>query len=388
MPIKEGIVYFGVNAWDSIVQRPQHMAQGLSRNNPVLYVDPSAFSVLTKLNHSSRREKTVRGWKPVLQRLSDTLHVFTPPPLLPFSLWSGNLNRLNCRLLSRMLKGVFSRIRFRPSILWVSFPQSQPLCSMLQADLICFDCLDNYPAFYPDRRGRLLALQEKALLEQAQVVFATDRTLEERCRQRNLQVHRLPNAVHPRFLSEEGFPCPPDLADLPKPVIGYVGSVSHWIDMELIHDLAARQPRWTFAMVGPVSRSPVSNRPSNLHFLGEKSYDQMPAYMDHMDVCLIPFVVNELTNSVNPVKVYEYLARGKPVVASDTRGMAPFRKDCYIASGPDEFLSRIEDALRERGTEQNRKTSQRIEKARANTWEHRILEAETILGKLLDKDLS
>ena len=385
MPARNDIVYFGVNAWDSIVQRPQHLARGLSRNNRVLYVDPTAFSVFTKMKGALHPVQTGRRWQPRLRRLSESLHVFTPPPLLPFSPWSRALNRINHRLLSRMLADVFSRIRLHPRILWLSFPQSQPLCSMIPTDLICFDCLDNYPEFYPDRRGRLLAQQENDLIDKAHVVFATHSTLEEKCRQRNKGVYRLPNAVHPRLLTGENVSCPADLAGLPKPVIGYVGSVSHWIDMELVIHLAAREPGWSFVMVGPTHQSTTPNGPSNLHFLGEKAYEEVPAYIDNMDVCLIPFVVSDLTNSVNPVKLYEYLARGKPVVATDTCGMASFGEVCYIARGREQFLACIKDALHESTDKRDPDVSRRIEVARENTWDHRVREVESIFAHLLDR---
>ena len=375
----EAVLYFGVNPWDSLLQRPQHLARGLSRRRRVLYVDPTAFSVLTKLASALKKEGGRRGWLPRLRRLSDSLHVFTPPPLFPFSLWSGTATFLNARLAAGMLTAVLTRLDFHPRILWISSPQHHLLPDLMPADLVCYDCLDNFAAFYPDRRGKLLAAQENAMLDKAQVVFATDGSLEARCRGRCTQVHLLPNAVDTGFLKSPALPCPRELSSLPGPVIGYVGTISHWVDLGLIRALAASRPGWSFVLVGPADNRAIPSGLPNLHFLGEKRHEELPAYLDRMDVCLIPFVPGELTHSVNPVKLYEYLARGKPVVATETRALRPFAGLCSLATGPGGFLAAIESALSQTGRAKTRVRRQRIAFAAENTWDHRVREVEKIL---------
>jgi len=378
------ILYLGVNAWDSIAQRPQHLARGLSETNRVLYVDPSAFSVVTRLGLSLRGTGTRRGWRGGIRSLSESLFVFTPPPLLPLSLWSAAANDLNHRIVARMLSPVFERLRFRPGVLWVSSPLHLPLADRVrEARVLCYDCLDNFPAFYPeDRRGLLLARQEARLLGRADVVLATESALAERCAARNRNVHRVPNAVHPSFLNPAETPCPPELAALPGPVAGYVGALSHWVDFDLVRDLARARPVWSFVLIGPGPRPRALSGVPNVHCLGPRAHATLPAFLDRFDACLIPFKPSDLTRTVNPVKLYEYLARGKPVVAARTPALEPFAHVCtLVAGGRAEWLEALDEAAREQGRVRETRVRERVRVARENTWPHRTDQVRRILGQ-------
>ena len=375
------ILYLGVNAWDSIVQRPQHLARGLSETNRVLYVDPTAFSVLTRLRRSFGGTRDGRGGRPVVRRLSDSLFVFTPPPLLPLSLWSTAVNDLNVRILARMLSRVFVTLRFRPRLLWLSMPLSLPVLKRVRADRVCYDCLDNFPAFYPnDRRGTLMARLEEALLREAHVVLATEGRLADRCAAFNRNVHRVPNAVHPGFLNPAGSPCPAELAGFPRPLAGYVGSLADWVDFELVRDLAVARPAWSFVLIGPGRVPPGLSGLPNVHGLGPRAHADLPAFLDRFDVCLIPFKDSELTRTVNPVKLYEYLARGKPVVATRTPALLPFEGVITLARGAAEWLEAMESAVRERGRIREERSLRRVRVARENTWPHRVDQVRRILA--------
>ncbi len=376
------ILYLGVNAWDSIVQRPQHLARGLSESNRVLYVDPSAFSVFTSLRLSFRGTGSEKTRRSGFRRLSGSLFVFTPPPLLPFSLWSMTSNRWNAWIVARMLSRVFVSLRFRPGLLWVSSPLGWPMVEQILARRVCYDCLDNFPAFYPDRRGALLARQEDRLLKQADAVFATEKQLAKRCSSRNRNVHLVPNAVHPGFLERTQAPCPSDLAELNRPVVGYVGALSHWIDFRLIRYLAEERPSWSFVLIGPGRKEGTLAGLPNVHWLGPRAHEDLPAFLDRFDACLIPFRDNELTRTVNPVKLYEYLARGKPVVATNTPALEPFSHVCSLASSRREFLDALQTAVEESGEYREQRIRERVLMASRNTWQDRPDQVCRILGDL------
>jgi O-antigen biosynthesis protein len=371
VPKNPDILYLGVNAWDSILQRPQHLARGLSGSHRVLYADPTVFSVFTKGRRDLSRARDPRGWRPSLRRLSGSLFVFTPPPLFPLSLWSATANELNGRILARMLSRVFRELRFRPGLLWGSSPLGWPLVKRIRADRVCYDCLDNFPAFYRDRRGTLLKKQEARLLQRADVVFATDRRLADRCGFLCRSVHLVPNAVHPDFLNCERAPCPPALAGLPGPIVGYAGALSDWIDYGLIRELARARPDVSFVLIGPGSGGRGLRKIPNVLLLGEKPHHELPAWLDRFDACLIPFRDSELTRSVNPVKLYEYLARGKPVVATATPALASFADVCRLAGNRSEFLEELDRALQEQGETRERMARERVRFAGENTWQHR-----------------
>ena len=396
----EDILFLGVNQWTSILQRPQHLARGLSRRNRVLFVDPTAFSFVTKLASRRRAGPGNRSWRPRLTRLSASLHVYTPPPLFPFSLWSPAASRLNAFLLSRLLRKVIAGLGLRPGILWTSAPEHRHVPESFPGVVVCYDCMDNFPAFYEGRRRRFLAAEECSLLAKANVAFASDPWLVEKCRRNCEEVHLLQNAAAACFLDSAPLPCPEELAPLRRPVVGYVGTLSQWVDLHLLYFLAEQRPDWSVVVIGPryleaprpfsfpdsrLSRGGPAALPVNLHLLGEKKHADLPAYIDSMDVCLAPFVPSELTQCVNPVKLYEYLARGKPVVATNTHGMQPFAEHCSLAADAAGFLSSIEAALRENPEDRDRRAAARIAFASKNTWEHRVQRIEEVLTKQLDR---
>ena len=136
-------------------------------------------------------------------------------------------------------------------------------------------------------------------------------------------------------------------------------------------------------MVGPPDKPVATENIPNLHFLGVRNYKEMPAYIDNFDVCVIPFMVSELIHCVNPVKLYEYFAFGKPVVATDMPEVGRFAEVCYISRSKEEFLANVEMALAEDNDGQTRKMERRLEIARGNTWRDRWLTVSTTLAEML-----
>ena len=145
----EDILYFGLNDWDDIVQRPQHIARGLAEHNRVLYVAPTQHSVLTWIYRRFQKGGQDNKRHPGIRHISDSLSVFTPPPLLPFSLRYEALNELNCRIVCRLLKPHLAQMEFKPSLLWLNFPPALPYLSVFNPALICFDCLDHTRTYRP-----------------------------------------------------------------------------------------------------------------------------------------------------------------------------------------------------------------------------------------------
>lgn len=376
------ILFLGANAWDTIVQRPQHLARGLAERNRVLYVDPGTYSLLTHLRPAARSALGNRPTRPALRRLSGSLRVYTPPPLLPFSLRSPAVQDWNARILERLLARVLRSLRFRPALLWASSPPWWPLVRRFPDVPLCYDCLDSFPAFYPDRRGVLLARQEERLLERARAVLAAEGQLAERCADRNPNVHRVPNAADPAFLDPAPTPCPADLAGLPPPRVGYVGALAHWVDFGLIRFLAEARPAWSFVLVGPGEGGRELAGLRNVHRLGPRPHRALPAYLDRFDACLIPFRDLPLTRTVDPVKLYEYLARGKPVAALRTPALEAFSSVCALASDRRGFLDALDRALEESGGERERRVRDRVALAAANTWPVRTEQVLRILGDL------
>jgi GT2 family glycosyltransferase len=167
-----------------------------------------------------------------------------------------------------------------------------------------------------------------------------------------------------------------ELAHIPRPIVGYFGAIADWFDFDLLRSVALSRPGYSFVLVGGLGleqdlAAPESEKLRdlpNVHLPGHKSYDRMPSFLSGFDACTIPFRLNEVTMATDPVKLYEYLSQGKPVVATAMRELEPFSELIYIASGADDFARKLDLALAEDSSHAREK---RMEFARANSWKAR-----------------
>jgi len=152
-----------------------------------------------------------------------------------------------------------------------------------------------------------------------------------------------------------------------KPIIGYYGAISDWFDMDIVEYCAKKLPQYNFVMIGSTFGCDISGteKIKNIHFLGEIPYKELPGYFAYFDVCLIPFKLIPLTLATNPVKFYEYISAGKPVVYIRLPELVPYEKICYLVDTKEEFVNKIEEALNENDKNMINK---RIELAKENSW--------------------
>jgi len=179
---------------------------------------------------------------------------------------------------------------------------------------------------------------------------------------------------------------PPDVAHIKKPILGYVGEIAWWFDFDLIRDLATQNPDWSIVLIGQTheARANELGQIPNIHLLGRKPYSELPAYLSRFDVCLLPFKINDLTSAVNPVKLYEYLAAGKPVVSTPMREVLKYR-DVVSVAAPDEFSTAVSSLLQS-GSEAVL-VQRRQEVAKSNSWEMRVEEILRLLGPLCRREV-
>ncbi|MCK5605628.1 glycosyltransferase, partial [Candidatus Pacearchaeota archaeon] len=225
---------------------------------------------------------------------------------------------------------------FHPFILWITHPTQVDCLELLPADLVCYDCVDNWPDFSGDKRREEIMEKEIRLLSRADVVFVTSRALLRRIQNHARNAYLVPNGVEAEHFSlviQRGLPIPEDMRNLKRPVIGYVGAVAEWLDFDLIAYAAQRKKDFSFVFIGPLLgvKEARYRHITNLHFLNTKPYQVLPNYMKQMDVMILPFKINELTKSVDPVKAYEYLAAGKQVVATNMPELCKFGNLVKIA---------------------------------------------------------
>lgn len=249
-----------------------------------------------------------------------------------------------------------------------------------------YQCVDDITQdAYTHKHGTQL---QAAAIRDADLTLATSTKLSELCRAHSPRVAVLHNAADITVFRQaytERFARPEELAGHDGPVIGFFGNFDALrIDYPLLLAVARRFPRCLLLLIGPVN-SPAPHALGldalpNVRFVGPRKLAELPAYLQHIDVALIPFVCNTLTASIYPLKINEYLAAGKPVVSSDfSVDIRQFEADIYIAENHDAFLEKIELALTEQDPERVRK---RVERAQSNSWTARAAAFWELVGKL------
>jgi UDP-galactopyranose mutase len=237
-------------------------------------------------------------------------------------------------------------------VLWYYTPMALEFSSHLDPAAIVFDCMDELSAFAgaPPEMVR----REAELLARADAVFTGGRSLYESKRDRHRRVHLFPSSIDvqhfARARSLRGDP--EDQRSLPRPRLGYCGVIDERIDVDLLARVAERRPAWQIVMVGPTAKIDPAALPrrENIHYLGMKEYDRLPAYLAGWDVAIMPFARNDATRFISPTKTPEYLAAGRPVVSTSVRDVVrPYGEEglVWIADEANDFVDAAEAAMRE-----------------------------------------
>jgi glycosyltransferase involved in cell wall biosynthesis len=274
---------------------------------------------------------------------------------------------------------VLARAGFeRVDLLWMS--PGSPFLALLDGlphDRAVYRMSDDTGAF-PDAPRSHDRLETEAL-RRVDLVVATARRLAASARERGARrVLYLPNACDPGPFLAPGLREPADVAALPRPRAVYAGSLDSWFDTGLLASVASLLPRWTFVLIGPTraARRPLAAR-SNVVLLGPRPYADLPAYFRFADAGIVPFVLTPLTHAIHPIKIYEYLAAGLPVVATPMEESAAIGAPIRLAADPEAFAAALE-AARQEGTGA---AEARRAFARRHTWDDRFA---TLLRALED----
>jgi len=355
--------------WSGMWARAQQLMTLLAQEgNTILYIDPP-ITLLSPLKNPELWSNWSRWWEGVRQ-VDENIYVYTPPVFLPFGNKYAGINNINQKMLAMGLKRVMAKLGFDEEfILWTYLHTSADLIDRIKPGFVVYDCADEHAAFTGFINRETVEELEGRLLKRAETVFATATELYNRKKPFADDIHLVPNGAdveHFKQALAEDFPVAEELRGLPKPIIGFYGGISDWIDLESVEAVARKHPQWSVVMVGPVDTD-VSHlkKYSNLHFLGKKDYGRLPTYLKGFDVCLVPFKINDLTVNVNPVKLYEYLAAGKPVVSSPLPEVVQFSEVVRIGAAPEEFVAGVEAALADTGAEA---IARRVAVAEENSW--------------------
>jgi len=371
----ETILCLAAASWTGMWARAQQFMTIFARQgNRVLYVDPP-ITYLSPLKNPSLRGQAADH----LRQLEERIWVYAPPLFLPFGNIYRSINRINQRILGAGLRRVYRQLGWEPTICWTYLPNTIDL--PMQPDLfLVYDCADEHTAFPGLIRKETVARMEQELFSCAGLSLTSARELYLRKKDLAPDLQVVLNGAdveHFRRALDPGLAVAPDLAPLPRPVIGYIGAVSPWLDQDLLAAAARAHPDWTLVLIGPVDTetSTLAGFP-NIHLLGHRDYQLLPSYLKGFDAAVIPFRVNELTRGVNPVKLYEYLAAGKPVVSSDLPEVRAFGEMVALARTPEEFVQKLEEELR---GDSPGKVSARLEMAVRHSWTARASTVEELI---------
>ena len=306
------------------------------------------------------------------RRVSDNLWVYTPIVLpLPHSRWAKAVNRLILRTSLRLLR---RKLGMRDFELWTFLPNAADYVGTLGESASVYYCVDEWAKFnYVD--GARTAEAERALVGRVDAVFAVAQSLVDNRRPLNPETHLARHGVdHALFATalDDSTEVPADLATIPRPVLGFYGTLQDWVDLDLVCHLAAKHPEWSVVLIGkPMADLSRLEKFKNVHVLGRKPHGQLPAYCKGFSVGIIPYVLNERLIHVNPIKLREYLSAGLPVVSVALPEVAPYAGLCTVANSYDEFERGVEEALRTDSPERRR---QRSDAMKAETWAARVAE--------------
>ena len=349
------IICFPIINWDFRYQRSQHLITRFAKNGYRVFYLTVDLTPLGQAYCVREIEKNVLELK---LSISSNYNVYT-----------NNLSKKQIESLQESLNKVKIDFNIDKALSLVEFPNWEPLVSKLKETndwVVLYDCMDEHTFF--SNTNRSVLSNEVKLFKESDVVAVTSKHLYEKAKDCRKDVIFIPNAgefEHFNKLPENNL-----LADIKKPIIGYYGAIAEWFDNELIEYLATKRKYWNFVFIGHTFGSSIKKLETypNVHFVGEKSYAQLPKYLYWFDVCMIPFKLTPLIKATHPVKFYEYLSPGKPVVSVKLPELLPYSDLCYIAEDKEEFLDKIEIALKENDPIiKNR----RIEFAKNNTWEDR-----------------
>jgi glycosyltransferase involved in cell wall biosynthesis len=385
---KRDIIVVGIQPWDiEIGSNCKNIAVEFARHNRVLYVN-APLDRITRYKEKStpkirKRILVEQGKETDLVKIEENLWNLYPKGITESINWISSewfydlLNKRNSRIFAHAIDSAAKRLGFRNYIL---FNDSSMFLGLYLKELLnpsvyvyyMRDYLTKNP--YWRRQGVRL---EPQLIRKADVVVNNSTLYADYGRQFNKHSYMVGQGCDVSLFNDIDREINPatDLEGIPKPIIGYVGFLSsRRLDIQLLINIATQRPSWSIVLVGPeddaFKASELHNLP-NVRFLGSRDSSVLPEYIKGFDVCMNPQLVNDATRGNYPRKIDEYLAMGKPTIATATEAMEYFRAYTYLGNSTEEYILLIEKALAENNED---KMQQRRQYANSHTWENNVLE--------------
>jgi len=398
MVTNRDIVIVGQQPWDvEIGSNCKNIALEFSKNNRVLYVN-SPLDRITLLRHKhedriQKRISIIKGKEEGIVKIEDNLWNVYPDKIIESINWIKSkpvfnfLNKINNSRFASSIRKAIKKLGFKDVILFNDNDmfRSFYLKDLLKPSISMYYSRDYMLAVdYWKFHGEKL---EPQLIAKSDLCIANSTYLANYCRQYNPHSYYVGQGCElDIFTAKQENNTPADMKNIPGPLIGYVGALQHIrLDIELLATIAERRPGWSIVLVGPEDNEFKASRLhaiKNIHFMGAKPPATLPAYINVFDVCLNPQIVNQVTIGNYPRKIDEYLAMGKPVVATATDTMSIFADHTYLGKNAEDYIMLIEKALKE-----NSPTLQAERKAFASThtWENNVREIYKAINNIVQE---
>lgn len=353
------LLVFSHLRWNFVFQRPQHLLSRLAHERPVYFIEEPMLA-------SDRPPR----WG--FTRHQSQLTVCCPrTPLAE----PGGFSNEQMPYLEMLLAELLETEQLSDYIAWFYTPMAWPLARNLKPQAIVYDCMDELSQF----RGapREMLERETELLAHADVVFTGGPSLYRSKKERHPEVRCFPSSVDAAHFGQakQQLAEPDDQRLLPHPRLGYFGVIDERLDLALLDKMAAAEPDWQIVMVGPVVKIDPATLPRqpNIHYLGQKSYQELPAYLSGWDVCLLPFARNEATEFISPTKTLEYMAAEKPIVSTPITDVAePYGEIVYLGSTPEEFIAACRHALEAPAAESQQRRQAMRDVLEKTSWDKTV----------------
>ncbi|HEX8270580.1 MAG TPA: glycosyltransferase [Flavobacterium sp.] len=307
--------------WEFVYQRPQHIISRMSKEMKILLIEEP-------IHHNEEDRNTGE-----LVVVHDNLHILKP-------------RTTSIKEIKNILPQYISSKNIQ--IGWFYSPSFVSLLPFFDFDTTVYDCMDELTLF----KGAPIELleQEKYLIANADIIFTGGKSLYESKKKLHKNVYCFPSSVDQEHFAKalNGVAIPEDIAGIPAPIVGYFGVIDERLDLDLLDQTAQMNPEVSFVMIGPLAKISDEDLPrqKNIHFLGMKSYTELPSYLKAFSVAMMPFALNDATKFISPTKTLEYIAAGKPIISTAIKDVVRDYDHCVsIVSTADEFSEAINTIL-------------------------------------------
>ena len=364
------IITFSHLRWDFVYQRPQHLLSRMAARRHVYFVEEPVF------------DEAPPHWELLTPEPNITvLRPHTPER-------SAGYSEAQLEILKPLIRDFLLQANLADYILWFYTPMALPLADGLSSRAIVYDSMDELSAFL--HAPRELLEREEQLFHAADVVFTGGPSLYRAKKDRHHNVHCFPSSVDVKHFAKARSTMieAPQQVSIPHPRFGFFGVIDERLDVPLLRALAEAHPEWQIVMVGPVVKIDQSVLPDNpnIHYLGQRKYDELPAFLSGWDVCLLPFARNDATRFISPTKTLEYMAAEKPIVSTPITDVAePYKEIVYLGATPQEFIAACERAIGSGENERKARSTKMRGVLSRTSWDSTVESMDALIVKAIEQ---